>query len=79
MVTVFVVVSNRGRRPRHYFSDTELYLRVRNIGRAPIQSICCTGKLTPRLVTLRVQTGQGYCGGACVWYGSVVFVAALWS
>ena len=30
MVKVLVVVSNRGRNPSHYFSDTELHLRVRN-------------------------------------------------
>ena len=42
MVKVFVVVSNRGRRPIHYFSDTEQDLRVSNSLRAPIPSICCT-------------------------------------
>ena len=28
MVVVVVVMSNRGRMPNHYFSDTELHLRV---------------------------------------------------
>ena len=31
MVKVLVVVSNRGSRPSHYFSDTELHFRERNI------------------------------------------------
>ena len=32
-----LVVSNRGRMPNHYFSDTELHVRVRKILRSPIQ------------------------------------------
>ena len=28
---MLVVVSNRGRMPNHYFSDTDLHLRVRNL------------------------------------------------
>ena len=36
VVKVLVVLSNRGRMPNHYFSDTELLLKVRNI-----QNICC--------------------------------------
>ena len=35
---MLVVMSNRGRMSNHYFSDTELHLRVRNILRAPIQN-----------------------------------------
>ena len=38
---MLVMVSNSGRMPNHYFSDTELHLKVRNILRAPIQNICC--------------------------------------
>ena len=51
-VGVEVVVPIRGRRPNHYLSDTEPYLRVRNISRVHPQ-------LTPRQVTLRVQTERG--------------------
>ena len=46
--------------PNHYFSDTELHLRVRNILRAPIQNICCTDCSLLDWVTLRAQKGQGY-------------------
>ena len=36
---------SRGRRSNLYFSNTMLYLRVRNISHAPIQKIWCTGSL----------------------------------
>ena len=47
-VVVLIVGSlrpTRGRRSNLYFSDTVLYLRVRNISHAPIQYIWCTGSL----------------------------------
>ena len=38
MVKVFVVISNMVRRPSHYFSDTELHVRVRTISVHPSRS-----------------------------------------
>ena len=43
---MLVVVSNRGRMPNHYFSDTELHLRVRSTG--DVASTIGTGILCSR-------------------------------
>ena len=57
---MLVMVSNSGRMPNHYFSDTELHLKVRNILSAPIQKHVALIAHSSSRVTLQAQTGQGY-------------------